>query len=224
MVTFVCIFLKGVELSHRNIVSNLHAIRQMWPKDVIEIRRHSLNFLPWAHIFGMTTSLHGLLAHGSCSSIVPHRDQILECLAMAKPSQMSAVPLMLNRVSATFTVIFVILFGYGLCQMYNGVHAGVAQSLPHRRFLVKKAFEIARKRNALVEAKQVTSCTKSIQVYRFHPFIHTLCLACKLVFDLEVQLGDEGHNAQDTGADIPDEDELSGVRRQCAVHTRSAVL
>ncbi len=95
---------KGVELSHKNIVSNLRSLKEIWPAEVLKARRHTLSFIPWSHIFGMVASLHGLVGHGSCTSVVPKREQIMECLQLVKPTQMSAVPLMLNRVSIIFII------------------------------------------------------------------------------------------------------------------------
>lgn len=57
-----------------------------------------------------------------------------------KPAALTAVPLMLNR-------------------MYNGVQAGVAQVSPLKQAIVKKAFEIARQRNNLLEFHKVSEDT-----------------------------------------------------------------
>lgn len=59
----------------------------------------TLAFLPWAHVFGLTCEMHTLTATGSARAIVPHRDMILECLQLARPTTILSVPALFNRVS-----------------------------------------------------------------------------------------------------------------------------
>lgn len=57
---------KGVELSHRNIVSNVARTAELWrPSGMLE-GQTTLAFLPWAHVFGMTCELHQFNAGGTC--------------------------------------------------------------------------------------------------------------------------------------------------------------
>jgi long-chain acyl-CoA synthetase len=59
---------KGVELSHRNIVSDVHGANNLYMKydNMIQLGPQvSLAFLPWAHVFGMTCELHQLTATGT---------------------------------------------------------------------------------------------------------------------------------------------------------------
>ena len=53
---------KGVVLTHKNFVSNVNAINQVFPMDPSD---RSLAFLPWAHAFGQTAELHALLSQGA---------------------------------------------------------------------------------------------------------------------------------------------------------------
>jgi long-chain acyl-CoA synthetase len=87
---------KGVSLSHDNLISNLKGLRQMLTD---ELYHHtSLAFLPWAHVFGQVTELQSLLATGSALAIVGHREQILECLPLVRPTLISSVPVLFNKV------------------------------------------------------------------------------------------------------------------------------
>lgn len=58
---------KGVELSHRNIMSNLKGIKEVWGPIMREKNRgneKSVNYLPWGHIFGFTTNFHASFMTG----------------------------------------------------------------------------------------------------------------------------------------------------------------
>ena len=56
---------KGVELSHRNIVSEIHGTSVLWGPTGLLGGQTSLAFLPWAHVFGMTCELHHYTAVGT---------------------------------------------------------------------------------------------------------------------------------------------------------------
>ncbi len=86
---------KGVLLSHGNICSNVNAIHQVFtfqPDD------RSLSFLPWAHSFGQTCELHGLLSMGSSLALNDDIPNLLPNLAEVKPTILFAVPRIFNRV------------------------------------------------------------------------------------------------------------------------------
>ncbi len=86
---------KGVLLSHGNICSNVNAIHQVFtfkPED------RSLSFLPWAHSFGQTCELHGLLSMGSSLALNDDIPNLLPNLAEVKPTILFAVPRIFNRV------------------------------------------------------------------------------------------------------------------------------
>ena len=64
---------KGVELSHRNIMTNLKGIKEVWGP----IRREkgvkpekSVNYLPWGHIFGFTTNFHAIFMSGETENFL----------------------------------------------------------------------------------------------------------------------------------------------------------
>jgi long-chain acyl-CoA synthetase len=86
---------KGVLLSHGNICSNVNAIHQVFtfkPED------RSLSFLPWAHSFGQTCELHGLLSMGASLAINDDIPNLLPNLSDVRPSILFAVPRIFNRV------------------------------------------------------------------------------------------------------------------------------
>ena len=54
---------KGVQLTHRNLTSNLMHVREMIERSGIEARSNTLSVLPFSHIYGMTVLLLGPLLH-----------------------------------------------------------------------------------------------------------------------------------------------------------------
>jgi len=125
---------KGVELSHKNICSNVLGLRDLWGEN-LKLRQKSLAFLPWAHVFGMTCDLHALMASGSSGAIVPSREAILECFQLVKPSAMSSVPLLFNKV-------------------FDNFHKTVNAESPLKKKIVSAAFKVARERNHRLEFGQ----------------------------------------------------------------------
>ncbi len=87
---------KGVELTHRNISTNILGLKSLLKAEMG--RKVSLAFLPWAHVFGQVNELHTFISSGSSLAIVPHRDQLLECIQIVKPTALFSVPIMLNKV------------------------------------------------------------------------------------------------------------------------------
>ena len=85
---------KGVILSHGNIASNVSAIHECFPFSSSD---RSLSFLPWAHSFGQTCELHGLLSMGGSLAICESVDKILDNLAEAKPTVLFSVPRIFNK-------------------------------------------------------------------------------------------------------------------------------
>lgn len=121
---------KGVELSHDNIVSDILGAKAIL-NDYLESNR-SLAFLPWAHVFGLTSELHSLISTGSCLAIVPSREQIVECIGMVKPTIMLSVPVLFNKV-------------------YDGVMKNMSKQSPFTQKLFNYALKVARKRNQRLE-------------------------------------------------------------------------
>eukprot|EP01040_Poterioochromonas_malhamensis_P003295 gene3295-3513_t len=101
-------------------------------------RKVSLAFLPWAHVFGQVNELHTFISTGSSLAIVPHRDQLLECIQIVKPTALFSVPIMLNKI-------------------YDGIMKGVKQQSFIKRSIFKLALRVARKRNHKKEYGQPVS-------------------------------------------------------------------
>jgi len=120
---------KGVELTHSNFSSQVHAVRHMVddPHDFVRQNDRSLAFLPWAHSYGQTCELWCAIAHGGAMGIcrgVPH---ILEDLQLVKPTVLFAVPTLYKRV-------------------YDGVNNLMESSSPLRKKLMKKSLALGRRR------------------------------------------------------------------------------
>ena len=86
---------KGVKLSHGNICSNVNAIHEVFTFTTDD---RSLSFLPWAHSFGQTCELHGLLSMGSSLAINDEIPNLVGNLAEVKPTILYAVPRIFNRI------------------------------------------------------------------------------------------------------------------------------
>jgi long-chain acyl-CoA synthetase len=88
---------KGVRLSHANIAGNVSGFQEVVPLDGTH---RSLAFLPWAHVYGGSIELHGMLSLGASMAICEKREHILEYLAEVKPTVLFAVPQIWNRIYA----------------------------------------------------------------------------------------------------------------------------
>ncbi len=86
---------KGVRLSHANIATNISAIHDVFPIDPTD---RSLAFLPWAHVFGQTVELHGLISIGASMALSNGPDEIMDELREVKPTLLFAVPRVFNRI------------------------------------------------------------------------------------------------------------------------------
>ncbi len=86
---------KGVMLSHGNICSNVNGIHALFTFDPTD---RSLSFLPWAHSFGQTCELHGLLSMGSSMAINDEIPNLVGNLSDVKPTILFAVPRIFNRI------------------------------------------------------------------------------------------------------------------------------
>jgi long-chain acyl-CoA synthetase len=86
---------KGVVLSHGNITSNINAIHSLFTFDPED---RSLSFLPWAHSFGQTCELHGMLSMGCSIGINDELPNLVANLAEVRPTILFAVPRIFNRI------------------------------------------------------------------------------------------------------------------------------
>jgi long-chain acyl-CoA synthetase len=105
---------KGVLLSHRNIASNLNAIREAFP---ISPDERTLSFLPWAHAFGQTCELHYLLSSGASCALNRDVHELLVDLKDVAPTVLIAVP-----------------------RVFNGLYEAVLERIGSQSTLVRKLF------------------------------------------------------------------------------------
>ena len=118
---------KGVRLTHRNLAYNVSAIHAVFP---LEPDDRSLCFLPWAHSFGQTVELHGLLSMGSSIGLAEAVDKIVANLAEVQPTIFASVPRVFNRI-------------------YDGLHAKMKEEGGLKKKLFDAAIETAQRRKEL---------------------------------------------------------------------------
>jgi long-chain acyl-CoA synthetase len=118
---------KGVRLTHRNLAYNVSAMHVLLP---MEPDDRSLCFLPWAHSFGQTVELHGLLSMGGSLGLAEAVDKIIANLAEVRPTLFISVPRVFNRI-------------------YDGLHARMAEEGGLKKKLFEAALETAAERKRL---------------------------------------------------------------------------
>ncbi|HEX6242822.1 MAG TPA: long-chain fatty acid--CoA ligase, partial [Polyangiales bacterium] len=85
---------KGVQLTHRNVASNLSALHQIFP---VVADDRSLSFLPWAHAFGQVVELYGLFSVGASLALSPSEDEVVKSMQEVQPTLLFSVPRLFNR-------------------------------------------------------------------------------------------------------------------------------
>jgi long-chain acyl-CoA synthetase len=118
---------KGVRLTHRNLAYNISAVHEVF---VLEPEDRSLCFLPWAHSFGQTVELHGLISMGSSLGLAEAVDKIVVNLAEVRPTLLFSVPRVFNRI-------------------YDGLHARMEEEGGAKKKLFYAALEAAEQRKKL---------------------------------------------------------------------------
>ncbi len=118
---------KGVRLTHRNLAYNVSAIHAVFP---LEPDDRSLCFLPWAHSFGQTVELHGMLSMGASMGLAEAVDKIVANLAEVRPTIFASVPRVFNRI-------------------YDGLHAKMNEEGGLKKKLFYAAIETAEARKKL---------------------------------------------------------------------------
>ncbi len=86
---------KGVLLSHGNIASNISAVHAVFTFDPED---RALSFLPWAHSYGQTAEVHGMISMGCSVAINDDLKNLIANLAEVKPTILFAVPRIFNRI------------------------------------------------------------------------------------------------------------------------------
>jgi long-chain acyl-CoA synthetase len=124
---------KGVRLTHKNLAYNVSAIHAVFP---LEPDDRSLCFLPWAHSFGQTVELHGMLSMGASLGLAEAVEKIVANLAEVRPTVFISVPRVFNRI-------------------YDGLHAKMNEEGGLKKKLFEAAIETAEQRKRLAaEGKQ----------------------------------------------------------------------
>ncbi|HEU5058172.1 MAG TPA: long-chain fatty acid--CoA ligase [Kofleriaceae bacterium] len=85
---------KGVILTHRNFMSNVAAVHQVFPLEPTDV---SLSFLPWAHAYGQTIELHIMVSMGAATAFNRDVAHLLDDMADVKPTILVTVPRVFNR-------------------------------------------------------------------------------------------------------------------------------
>jgi len=92
---------KGVVLSHSNILANVLAVKDIVRATIERPEEHrTLSFLPWAHAFGHTVELHGLISSGASLAIAESIDKVIDNIREVKPTVLVAVPTVFVRIQA----------------------------------------------------------------------------------------------------------------------------
>ncbi|MGZ3420310.1 MAG: AMP-dependent synthetase/ligase [Polyangiales bacterium] len=89
---------KGVMQSHRNLVENINSVLAIFS---FEPDDRALSFLPWAHSYGQTCEVHGLMSMGCSVAINDRLDNLIANLAEVKPTILLAVPRIFNKLYQT---------------------------------------------------------------------------------------------------------------------------
>lgn len=125
---------KGVKLTHRNIACNVSAMHEVFPMSTED---RSLSFLPWAHSFGQSVELHGLLSMGASMAIAESVDKIIDNLSEVHPTLLFSVPRIFNR-------------------LYDRVNKQVEEGTPLRRRIFRSALANAALRKELAQRKRTS--------------------------------------------------------------------
>lgn len=89
---------KGVMLSHENILSNVSAIERTFSDLQIKDQLTTLNILPWAHIYGLTTELYYNLLNNNKIAISSGPLQFVKEIREIQPDLLYLVPRVLQMI------------------------------------------------------------------------------------------------------------------------------
>ncbi|HEU5076851.1 MAG TPA: AMP-binding protein, partial [Polyangiaceae bacterium] len=86
---------KGVMLTHANFCTNVIASGSRFDFDQTD---RALCFLPWAHSYGQTAELYTFISIGASMAINDEVPNLVDNLAVVKPTVLVAVPRIFNRI------------------------------------------------------------------------------------------------------------------------------
>jgi long-chain acyl-CoA synthetase len=126
---------KGVLLSHANICSNINSAIHLFPIETSDV---SVSFLPWAHSFGQTCELHGLIARGAAMAIAESVDKLVDNFIEVRPTVLYAVPRVFNRI-------------------YDGLQKRIAEGSLIQKMMFQAAMDNAVERKRLAAAGKTSA-------------------------------------------------------------------
>ncbi len=85
---------KGAMITHHNMCANVASLLAAMP---LSGRDRTLSFLPWAHAFGHTCELHGMIRLGGSIALSSSVDRIMSELNQVRPTVLVSVPRLFNR-------------------------------------------------------------------------------------------------------------------------------
>lgn len=118
---------KGVMLSHNNICSNLRVMPDLFPLSHEDV---TCSFLPWAHAFGQTAELHGIISAGASMGLAESVQTLMENFLEVRPTVLLAVPRIFHRI-------------------YDGVKKRMADEPKLRQKLFEHALSVSQKRTEM---------------------------------------------------------------------------
>ena len=95
---------KGVTLTHENLVSNIETINKRF-SEFQNKSLTSLNILPWAHIYGMTTELYYNILNDNKVAICSGKENFLNECREIKPDVLYLVPKVLETVKNKLSIL-----------------------------------------------------------------------------------------------------------------------
>tara|TARA_B100000902_G_scaffold399180_1_gene468836 strand:+ start:3419 stop:4900 length:1482 start_codon:yes stop_codon:yes gene_type:complete len=95
---------KGVMLSHENLLSNIKTVNSRF-KEFKNRELTSLNILPWAHIYGLTTELYYNILNGNKVAISSGVDNFVKECSEIKPELLYLVPKVLELIKKKLNIL-----------------------------------------------------------------------------------------------------------------------
>ena len=91
---------KGVVITHKNIISNIKMIRESFTDfdKICNMNDKSVSFLPWAHCYGMTCELNGLISTGGSMYISESIEKLPDEIIKNKPTLIYSVPTLFTKI------------------------------------------------------------------------------------------------------------------------------
>lgn len=111
---------KGVMLSDENIMSNINGIKSRF-KDFENDELTSLNILPWAHIYSITTELYYNLLEGNKIALSSGPDKFVKELLEVKPNVLYLVPKVLELIKTKLSNIDYPIIRYLIPEILKGL-------------------------------------------------------------------------------------------------------